>query len=160
MKIRIAGLLPTSLNNGDGVRYVVFTQGCEHHCKGCQNPDTWSFDGGKEYDTAMIALAVQSRYERGLIDGITLSGGDPFYQQEACVDLLKKLNGINAWVYTGFKYEDIQDTELASLCNVIVDGEYIEELKCEGELYGSSNQRIIRLDENCDACQIHYSDEG
>lgn len=140
--MRIAGTLPCSLINGDGVRFVIFTQGCRHRCRGCQNPDTWDFDGGTEISVEELARQIKSKKH---IDGITLSGGDPFYQQTECVKLLKLLPGINVWCYTGFRYEDIKDTELAKLCDVIVDGEYIEELRCEGQMYGSTNQRIVRV---------------
>ena len=140
--MRIAGTLPCSFVNGDGVRFVIFTQGCAHRCKGCHNPDTWDFGGGEEISVEELARQIKAKKH---IDGITLSGGDPFYQQDECVKLLKLLPGVNVWAYTGFRYEEIAETELAQLCNVIVDGEYIEELKCTGQMYGSSNQRIVRV---------------
>ena len=140
--MRIAGTLPCSFVNGDGVRYVIFTQGCAHRCRGCQNPDTWDFGGGEEISVEELAEMIKAKKH---IDGITLSGGDPFYQQDECVKLLKLLPGVNVWAYTGFRYEEIAETELAKMCNVIVDGEYIEELKCTGQMYGSSNQRIVRV---------------
>lgn len=139
--MRIAGINTCSLVNGEGVRYVIFVQGCEHRCKGCQNPDTWDFNGGVDFPVDRIAADVR-KHRR--IDGITLSGGDPFYQQEECVKLLKLLPEYNVWIYTGFLYEEIADTELANMADVIVDGPFIEELRCDGKMYGSSNQRIIR----------------
>ena len=140
--MRIAGTLPCSFVNGDGVRYVIFTQGCAHRCRGCHNPETWDFGGGEEISVEELARQIKAKKH---IDGITLSGGDPFYQQDECVKLLKLLPGVNVWAYTGFRYEEIAETELAQLCNVIVDGEYIEELKCTGQMYGSTNQRIVRI---------------
>lgn len=141
--MRVAGTLPCSLINGEGIRYVIFLQGCAHQCKGCQNPDTWDFNGGSDVNISYLANDILKR--RHYLDGITLSGGDPFYQQDACVELLKLLpEDMDVWIYTGFLYEEICDTELAKRANVIVDGPYIEELRCEGYLYGSSNQRIIR----------------
>lgn len=139
--MRIAGTLPLSLVNGDGIRYVVFVQGCGHHCSGCQNPETWDFNGGREVDVSEIAEDFRRRKFR---DGITLSGGDPFFQQEECVRLLDLLPGVNVWIYTGFEYEEICDTELAKRADVLVVGKFDEALKCEGEMYGSSNQRVIR----------------
>ena len=141
--MRIAGVNTCSLVNGDGVRYVIFVQGCKHHCKGCQNQWSWDMDGGTDTPVEMIAEDVR---KHRMIDGITLSGGDPFYQQEECVELLKLLPEYNVWIYTGFIYEEIADTELAKMADVIVDGPFVEELRCEGKMYGSSNQRIIRLD--------------
>lgn len=139
--MRVAGAIPCSFVNGDGARYVVFTQGCGHRCKGCQNPETWAFDGGAEVPAAEIAADYKTHR---LLDGITLSGGDPFYQQEECLRLLDLLPGVNVWIYTGFEYEDIKDTELAKRADVLVVGPFVEELRCTGQMYGSSNQRIIR----------------
>lgn len=139
--MRVAGLLPASLVNGDGVRYVVFTQGCKHRCPGCHNPETWAFNGG--YDVPVEYIAAEYK-KRKLLDGITLSGGDPFYQQEECMELLKLLPGVNVWIYTGFEYEEIKDTELSRRADVLVTGPFIRDLKCEGKPYGSSNQQVIR----------------
>ena len=139
--MRIAGTLSCSLVNGDGIRFVVFVQGCRHQCKGCHNPETWDFSGGYEISVEDLASDIQRHTH---IDGITLSGGDPFYQQEECVKLLKLLPGVNVWIYTGFEYFEIKDTELAHLADVLVTGPFIENLKCEGKYYGSSNQHIIR----------------
>lgn len=136
-----------SLVNGDGCRYVVFCQGCAHYCQYCQNPDTWDFNGGTEIDAEELAQQIKREFAKHpWLDGITLSGGDPFYQQEECARLLKLLPRVNVWIYTGFRYEEIANTELAQMADVIVDGEYVDELRCDGKMYGSSNQRIIRRD--------------
>ena len=140
--MRISGVLTCSLVNGEGIRYVIFTQGCRHGCKGCQNPDTWDFNSGYSVDVAMLADDILKRKKH--LDGITLSGGDPFYQQEECIELLKLLPDLNVRIYTGYHYEDICDTELARMADVIVDGPFVEELRCEGQYFGSSNQRVIR----------------
>ena len=139
--MRIAGILPCSFVNGEGARYVIFLQGCKHHCKGCHNPETWNFDGGTEIGAKEIAEDFR---KRKLLDGITLSGGDPFYQQESCLELLSFLPGVNVWIYTGFDYDEISETELAKKANVLVVGKFIEDLKCDGQYFGSSNQKIIR----------------
>lgn len=139
--MRISGILPCSFVNGDGARYVVFVQGCKHHCDGCQNIETWDFGAGIEMLPEEIATDFK---KRKLLDGITLSGGDPFFQQDSCVELLKLLPNVNVWIYTGFEYEEICDTELAKMANVLVVGRFIKELACEGKMYGSSNQKIIR----------------
>ena len=147
--MRIAGVNTCSLVNGDGVRYVIFVQGCKHHCKGCQNQWSWDMGGGTDIPVDMIEEDVR---KHRMIDGITLSGGDPFYQHDECVELLKLLPEYNVWIYTGFEYEEIADTVLAKMADVIVDGPFVEELRCDGKMYGSSNQRIIRLDKRrkCD----------
>lgn len=138
--MRIAGILPCSFVNGEGARYVVFLQGCNHHCHGCQNPETWNFDGGTEISAKEIAEDFR---KRKLLDGITLSGGDPFFQQKACVELINLLDGVNVWIYTGFEYDEISETELAKKANVLVVGRFVEDLKCDGQYFGSSNQKII-----------------
>jgi anaerobic ribonucleoside-triphosphate reductase activating protein len=88
-------------------------------------------------------IAADYRKHR-LLDGITLSGGDPFFQQKACVELLKLLPGVNVWIYTGFEYDEIKNTELAKMADVLVTGRFVQELACDGKMYGSSNQKIIR----------------
>ena len=145
--MRVAGTLPCSFVNGEGARYVVFMQGCKHGCKGCQNSETWDFNGGYEMTAEEIAADYK---KRRLLDGITLSGGDPFYQQEACMELLSLLPDVNVWVYTGFEYEEIQNTALAKRADVLVTGRFVEALRCEGKMYGSSNQRIIRKERRTD----------
>lgn len=120
---------------------VVFVQGCNHHCPGCQNPETWDFDGGQEMPVEQIAAEYR---RKKLLDGITLSGGEPFEQQEACVELLKLLPGVNVWVYTGFEFADIQHTQLAKMADVLVTGRFIKDLACDGKMYGSANQNIVR----------------
>lgn len=139
--MRIAGILPCSFVNGDGARYVVFVQGCKHHCKGCHNPETWNFDGGREITPEEIFADFR---KHRLLDGITLSGGDPFYQQEECLALLELMPNVNVWIYTGFEYDEISETELAKKADVLVVGRFVDELKCDGQYFGSSNQKIIR----------------
>lgn len=142
--MRIAGTIPYSVVNGTGVRFVVFVQGCAHHCHGCHNPDTWDFHGGDEITPEALAALIRSK---PYIDGVTLSGGDPFYQQEACLELMSLLPPeTDLWIYTGFEYDEIKDTPLAKRANVLVTGPYIEELRCVGQMYGSSNQEIHMKD--------------
>lgn len=140
--MRVAGTIPYSVVNGTGVRYVVFVQGCAHHCPECHNPDTWDFDGGKEVSPEWLAKDYLAHRHA---DGITLSGGDPFYQQEACMELLSLLpEETNVWVYTGFLYEEIKDTPLARRADVIVDGPFDKDNRCFDGYRGSTNQRVIR----------------
>jgi anaerobic ribonucleoside-triphosphate reductase activating protein len=140
--MRIAGTLPCSVVNGTGVRFVVFVQGCAHHCPECHNPDTWDFDGGDYISPEALAEIIKSK---PYIDGVTLSGGDPFYQQAACLELMEHLPAdTDLWVYTGFEYDEIKDTALAKRADVLVTGPYIKELRCVGQMYGSSNQEIHR----------------
>jgi anaerobic ribonucleoside-triphosphate reductase activating protein len=142
--MRIAGTLNCSFINGYGTRYVIFCQGCRHHCDGCQNPDSWNFNGGKEISTQELLDDIK-KYT--YLDGITLSGGDPFFQQDKCIELLKLLpKHLNVWIYTGFKYKDIKHTELANMVDYIVDGKFEINNIITGKMYGSSNQQIIKIE--------------
>ena len=144
--MRIAGTIPYSVANGEGVRFVVFVQGCAHKCFNCHNPGTWDFNGGEYISPGDLAALIRSK---PYIDGVTLSGGDPFYQEAACLELMEHLPAdTDLWVYTGFEYDEIKDTELAKRADVLVTGPYIEELRCLGKMYGSSNQEIHRRGED------------
>ena len=150
-KIRVAGLTNDSIVDGKGFRFVIFTQGCLHHCKGCHNPETWAMDGGTLMDISEIEEKVA---RNGLLDGITFSGGDPFYQPEACAKIAKwaKERGLNIWAYTGFLYEELLNMpevkEFLDLVDVLVDGPFIlEEKSLLLNFRGSKNQRVIDLNE-------------
>ena len=154
MLIRIAGLLPVTLVNGEGVRYAVFVQGCPHACKGCHNPDTHPFDGGRLMDTAEIIAEI--RRKRKLLDGVTLSGGEPMCQTKACKEIADAAHemGLNVWCYTGYTWEfliekaDPRRMSLLDSVDVLVDGPYIEGLRSPDLLWrGSKNQRVIKLKE-------------
>lgn len=144
MKIKIAGMAPNSLVNGEGIRFTVFFNGCRRDCPGCHNKELQDFDNPNAVlmDTDDIVAAVKK--EEFLIDGVTLSGGDPLYQPEGLVELCEKLKNFNIWLYTGETYENIPEKLLENI-DVVVDGMFIEELKDENIKYrGSSNQRIIK----------------
>ncbi len=150
-KIRVAGLTDDSIVDGKGFRFVIFTQGCLHHCKGCHNPETWDMNGGNEMDIEEIKIKIK---QNGLLDGITFSGGDPFYQAAPCAKLAKwaKENGLNIWAYTGFMYEDLlkmpEVKDFLDLVDVLVDGPFIlEEKSLLLNFRGSKNQRVIDLNE-------------
>lgn len=148
--IRLHGILKHSLVNGPGVRRVLFLQGCLHHCPGCQNPETHDINGGTLCRTDAILDDILT--DRNL-DGITLSGGDPLLQPEACTEIAKTCtqHGLSVWIYTGYQFEDIYAGKLGEaaqkvLCytDVLVDGLFNEALKSEDCLWrGSTNQRLI-----------------
>ena len=152
MTVRIAGIVQNSIVDGIGLRMTVFFQGCNHKCKGCHNPHTWDPNGGYLTTTSDI---LRDYKEDPLLDGITLTGGEPFLQPAAAAILAagaKKYNG-NVWCYTGFLYEELiaqQDPsvqELLSLVDILVDGPFILEKKDPSLLWkGSSNQRILKLE--------------
>ena len=146
VNLRVAGPpLTCSLNNGKGVRYVIFCQGCKHHCPGCQNPETWDFDGGELISLEDIEEDI---LKHPFIDGVTFSGGDPMEQCLPLSALAKWCHAhhLNVWCYTGYLFEDLTDNSLLQHVDVLVDGPFIESLT-EGEhpYCGSTNQRIIHL---------------
>lgn len=143
MDIRIAGTQTCTLANGFGVRFAVFTQGCTRECAFCHNPSTWDLDGGMNVKTKTLAEVIKRHTK---IDGVTITGGEPFLQQEACVELLKLIpEHLNVWLYTGYKYEEIKDTELAKMADIIVDGAFERDKIVKDWWGGSSNQRVINV---------------
>ena len=149
MDIRIAGIVPESIVDGDGIRYAIFMQGCQRHCEGCQNPATHALDGGKIIDTAEIIAAIK---RNPLLAGITLTGGEPLLQIPAATEIAKatKNLGLNVWCYTGFVFEEIPAAaqELLNYVDVLVDGPFIlSQRDLELDFRGSRNQRIINLNE-------------
>ena len=146
--IRLAADLQTdSIVDGPGLRAVLWTQGCAHHCKGCQNAQTWDFNGGGLVPIEMVKEAID---ELEYQDGITFSGGDPIFQSEACLEIAKaaKENNLDIWCYTGFTFEDIINIpkfrKFLEYVDVLVDGKFIEEEKSLNlDFRGSRNQRII-----------------
>lgn len=152
MKIRLASPLQyDSVVDGEGIRTVIWTQGCSHNCKGCHNPETHDFDDGVLIDIEEIKEELDNLTFQ---DGITLSGGDPFMQPEACLEIAKyaKKIGLNVWSYTGFTFEQLKKMSLAKPVilellkniDVLIDGKFILEEKSYDLAYrGSKNQRII-----------------
>lgn len=149
--VRIAGVVRESVVDGNGIRFVVFTQGCPHACKGCHNPQSHDFSGGYDCEIEKIVEEVK---KNPLLSGVTLSGGEPLVQVKPLLILaqeIKKLN-LGLIIYTGYVFEEIvqkaqEDKALMSLLkltDVIVDGKYEEKFKnLKLKFRGSSNQRII-----------------
>jgi anaerobic ribonucleoside-triphosphate reductase activating protein len=109
-------------------RFAIWVQGCMRRCVGCISEDSQSLDGGYEADTADLAESVLQVSD---IEGITISGGEPFLQSEALVDLIKRIKSkkdMGVIVYTGNDFKDIEKNELTTFCDIIVDGTYIENL--------------------------------
>lgn len=145
LQIRIAGLVPESYVDGDGIRFAIFMQGCLRNCAGCHNPATHSLDGGRLLDTTEIISAVK---KNPLLDGITLTGGEPLLQIAAANELAQaaKSLGLNVWCYTGFIFEELPPDAATLLENVdvLIDGAFVESQRdLDLQFRGSSNQRII-----------------
>lgn len=134
---------------GPGCRYVVWTQGCKKSCKGCITPESRELNAGVEIDvTDLAADIILNPY----INGITISGGEPFLQAESLAIMLDRVlvdrPELTTIIYTGYQYEellvDYHARHLISLCDLIIDGEYIEKENDGVGIRGSANQRFIR----------------
>ena len=168
-EIRLAADLQSdSIVDGPGLRTVIWTQGCSHNCRGCQNPQTWDFNGGALVPLDMVYEAIDElEYQQG----ITFSGGDPMYQPYPCTEIAKycKKKGYNIWVYTGFTYEELMKMsekdpiylEFLKYVDVLVDGRFILKEKDLSILFrGSKNQRLIDIPKTLKSNEIVLFDES
>lgn len=152
--IRLAAPIQTdSIVDGEGMRAVVWTQGCSHNCLGCHNPETHDFMDGFEKDIEELKNEISSLKNQ---QGVTFSGGDPLYQVDATLELVKHCQsiGLNVWLYTGFTYEELKEImkknkklrELLMNVDALVDGKFLlEEKSFDVKFRGSKNQRIIDI---------------
>ncbi len=141
------------ISNGPGVRVSIFMQGCHFHCKNCFNSETWDFEGGKEFtdDTINKVLDLSNKDH---IVGLSILGGEPMHPVniEGTTKLAKafkeKYPNKNIWVWSGFRYEDLKGKEVFKYIDVLVDGQYVDELHDPTLKWrGSSNQRVIDIKE-------------
>ena len=150
-KLKICGVIPESIVDGKGFRYVIFTQGCPHNCPGCHNPQTHDFNAGKWADTDKIIDEIS---EDPLLKGVTFSGGEPFCQPKPLSLLAKKIHQkkLDVTVFTGFTYEELikkNDTDINALLDetdILIDGPFIQKEKDLTLTFrGSRNQRVIDM---------------
>lgn len=131
-----------SLVDGPGVRTVVFFQGCDLHCKGCQNPSTWEMKNGTEMTTDELVKVLKKEV---INKKVTFSGGEPLMQVDALIDVVKKLKDFDIAVYTGHEFEEVPK-ELLDNITYIKTGSFKEELKSTVKPYvGSTNQEFRRV---------------
>ncbi len=152
----IAGIEPESIVNGPNIRTTIFVSGCNHNCPDCHNKEAQNFYYGEPYTYDKLYNEISKILETNpLIEGITLSGGDPLYHPIPLIKFLKKLydrfpgHKYSTWLYTGFVWENIMKdngypAELCKMCDVVVDGLYEKENKDYTQSFrGSYNQRFI-----------------
>ena len=148
--------------DGPGVRVSIFFQGCAFHCKNCFNPETWNFDGGKEW-TKEVENKFFELVNKPYIKRVSILGGEPLANKNVkdvyrlVFKIKKEFPDKSIWIYTGYQFEEIMNPSsvdgnttvrkmTVSMCDVLIDGRFIEELKdLTLEFRGSSNQRIIKL---------------
>ena len=147
MLVRLSGINVESVTDGEGIRAVVYLQGCMHACSGCQNPTSHPLDGGYLAETAAVLAELLSN---PLVSGLTISGGEPLLQPEATLALARgaKMRGINVWVYTGFLLEELlqrpEARDILRVIDTLVDGRFLlTERDLALPYRGSRNQRIL-----------------
>lgn len=152
MMLFLSGVNYESMVDGEGIRATFFISGCLHNCKDCHNPETHNFENGFPITKRVILTINEELKKRPFLSGITLSGGDPFFQASEVLDFVKQINHSrkDIWVYSGFTYEELiqnnKQLQLLEYCNILVDGRYTSELKDTSLRYrGSKNQRIIDI---------------
>ena len=143
------------ISNGPGVRVSIFIQGCTFHCKNCFNPETHDFMGGEEFTDETIQ-EVLKLCENEHVEGLSILGGEPMHPLniEGTTRLAKafkeKFPNKNIWAWSGFLFDrDLQGKEVLNYLDVLVDGQYVDELHDPRLKYcGSSNQRVIQVQES------------
>ena len=146
---RIHSLETFGLVDGPGVRFVVFMQGCRMRCRYCHNPETWDAEGGIPFDQAAKA-ELFAELEKDYISGITFSGGDPLFPANRdtvgalCKEIRRRFPDKTIWMYTGYRWEQIEELDVLDAVDVLVDGRFEQALADTGLHWrGSSNQRLI-----------------
>lgn len=152
--MRIAKIKPNDIANGEGVVVSVWTQGCPHRCKGCHNPETWDFKGGREFDNEEdLKYILKSLDKNGVHRDLSILGGEPLCEENvdgvyALCKVVKKLRpNTKIYLWSGYTYEEIVERNCNLIfeeIDVLIDGRYDESLKnISLKMRGSENQRVI-----------------
>jgi anaerobic ribonucleoside-triphosphate reductase activating protein len=158
--MRYHNITKDDMLNGDGLRVVLWVAGCTHHCKNCQNPETWDINGGIPFDKAAKDELFEA-LDKVHISGVTFSGGDPLHPQHRdeifalAKEIKEKFPDKTVWSYTGFLWDEVKDEAGMRYIDVLVDGEFVEELKDVNLPWvGSSNQRLIDVQETLNKKEV------
>lgn len=163
--MRFHNITHDDMKNGDGLRVVLWLSGCTHHCDGCQNPITWNPDVGVEFDK-QAKQEIFNQLDKDYISGITFSGGDPLHDNNILEvkllinDIKEKYKTKTIWIYTGYTYNDLmclypEKYEIVKMCNVLVDGEFIQEMSDVNYHWaGSVNQNVIDIQKSLEEGKV------
>lgn len=156
--LHLLNVYKETISDGDGFRYSIYLSGCSHHCKGCHNPQSWNPKAGILLTKEMVNEMINEINANPLLDGITFSGGDPFFYSKSFCKLLKIMKERtkkNIWCYTGYTLLELKAEPELDACleyiDVLVEGRFVEELHHPDlRFVGSGNQKIIRLNRKND----------
>lgn len=151
--MRYHNITHDDMSNGDGLRVVLWVAGCDHHCRGCQNPVTWNPADGLPF-SLRDKEEIYNELRKDYISGITFSGGDPLHpaNREDVYDLMKAIKqdfpDKTIWVYTGYTWKEIEFNpvlySMMEFVDVLVDGKFVDALKDVTYPWaGSINQKVI-----------------
>ena len=159
--MKYAGLIENDFTDGDGVTVSLWTQGCPHHCSGCQNPETWDFDGGHQVPDDLRGQIIKAISANGITRNFSVLGGEPLCEQnlDFVLNIVTSVRtaypNIKIYIWSGYTFKELidkQDERIINIlkqCNILIDGKYDETLRDTTlPLRGSSNQQIINLEEN------------
>ena len=158
--MKYAGINYNDMCAAPGVSVTLFTQGCPHHCEGCHNPETWDFDGGKEFTPDVLRKIVEGLTHNGITRSFCIMGGEPLCEQNSLLTLMtiqyvkQHIPEVKIYLWTGYYYEDLLksfDPKIPLILkeiDVLIDGPFIKSLRdITLKMRGSSNQNIIHLKE-------------
>lgn len=156
--MKYAGLIKNDMSAAPGVSVTFFTQGCPHHCRGCHNPETWSFERGKEFTNDTLNDIINALTANNITRSLAIMGGEPLCEENTFLTYLviktvkEKLPNTKVYVWTGYYYEylmehrDSRVLQILELTDVLIDGPYVEALRdITLPMRGSSNQSVIDL---------------
>lgn len=159
--MRYAGINYNDMCAAPGVSVTLFTQGCPHHCEGCHNPETWDFDGGKEFTPEVLGEIITGLTKNGIKRSFCIMGGEPLCEQNTLLTLVtiqyvkQRLPEVKIYLWTGYYYEKLlksSDPKIPLILkevDVLIDGPFVNSLRdITLKMRGSSNQNIINLKEN------------
>lgn len=158
--MRYSGLILNDIAAAPGLCVSFFTQGCPHRCPGCHNPETWIFDGGKEFTSGTLDEIINGLTAQNIQRNLCIMGGEPLCNENAFLthlvvrEVKQKVPEVKIYIWTGYVYEDLLETSnphiknVLEMADILIDGPYIEsERDVTLEMRGSKNQRIIDLSE-------------